>query len=375
MGIENALRKRVELGELIQDGAQLIAAQELDDLLARLASYKPKRTLRGWTKPPKGLYIWGGVGRGKSMLMDMFYEAAPTKPKSRVHFHAFMQDIHARIGRWRKLSPKERREQANYVRGAGDDPIAPTAKAIASEATLLCFDEFHVTDITDAMILSRLFSALWSYGVVVVATSNRAPDDLYKDGLNRKLFLPFIDEIKDRLEVLDFCGDLDHRLDKFGKGDLYVAPLGAKADAHIATIWQTITKPNTPAIEELTIQGRTLPLLAAAGIARSEFDTLCAQALGAADYLAIAQTFTTLILEHVPIMGAYNRNEAKRFVTLIDALYENKTNLIISAEAEPEHLYEQGDGKFEFERTISRLMEMRSQAYLDAPHKPHPAKS
>jgi len=368
MSVEAALQKRVKAGALSADAEQLIAAQKLDDLLGRLKNYKPKRSLRGWVSAPNGLYIWGGVGRGKSMLMDMFFEMADTKKKSRVHFHAFMQDIHSRIGAWRKLSPKQRRAQPHYVRGAGDDPIAPTAKAIAAEATLICFDEFHVTDITDAMVLSRLFTALLERGVVVVATSNRAPDDLYKDGLNRQLFLPFIALLKQKLDVLAFAGHEDHRLRKLQKAPMYYSPLGADADVGIEAIWQRLIRPNKPKMQSLQVQGREISLLAAPGTARADFSDLCDRALGAADYLEIAKNFTTLILENVPKMGPHNRNEAKRFVTLIDALYESKTKLVLSADAPPEQLYDAGDGAFEFERTASRLMEMRSDEYIGQEH-------
>ncbi len=368
MGVEAELHNRVLGGDLSADAEQIIAAQKLDELLGRIQGYKPKRTLRGWALPPNGLYIWGGVGRGKSMLMDMFYEAAPTREKQRVHFHAFMQDIHKRIANWRKLSPKQRRAQPNYVRGAGDDPIVPSAKAIASKATLLCFDEFHVTDITDAMILSRLFTALFARGVVVVATSNRAPDTLYQDGLNRQLFLPFIELLKRKLDVLAFDGHEDHRLRKLQKAPLYYSQLGANTDKKVDAVWQRLIKPSEPGLQTLNVQGREINIMAASGTARANFSDLCARALGAADYLAIAKNFTTLILENVPKIGAHNRNEAKRFVTLIDALYENKTKLVISAEAPPEQLYERGDGAFEFERTVSRLIEMRSDEYIKAGH-------
>jgi len=368
MSVEAELEKRVMHGALNADAEQLIVAQKLDDLLRRLKDYKPKRTLRRRISAPNGLYIWGSVGRGKSMLMDMFFEETLSQKKSRVHFHAFMQDIHKRIAHWRKLSPRERRSQPNYVRGVGDDPIAPTAKAIASETILLCFDEFHVTDITDAMILSRLFTALLERGVVVVATSNRAPDDLYKDGLNRQLFLPFIDLLKQKLDVLAMGGSEDHRLRKLQKAPLYYSPLGAKSDASIETIWQRLIKPNAPSMQTLKVHGREIHLLAASGTARANFSDLCDRALGAADYLEIARNYTTLILENIPKMGPHNRNEAKRFVTLIDALYENKTKLVISADAPPEQLYDAGDGAFEFERTASRLAEMRSDAYLGQEH-------
>jgi cell division protein ZapE len=368
MNVEAELQKRIAAGTLNPDAEQLIAAQKLDRLLVRLENYRPKRTLRGRVPAPNGLYIWGSVGRGKSMLMDMFFEVADTPKKSRVHFHAFMQDIHKRIASWRKLSSKERRSQPNYVRGAGDDPIAPTAKAIATEATVLCFDEFHVTDITDAMILSRLFTALLARGVVVVATSNRAPDALYKDGLNRQLFLPFIDLLKQKLDILAMGGHEDHRLRKLQKAPMYYSPLGVDANVGVEAIWQRLTRPHEPHMQTLKVQGREINLLTASGTARAEFSNLCDRALGAADYLEIAKSFTTLILENVPKMGPHNRNEAKRFVTLIDALYENKTKLVLSAEAPPEQLYDAGDGAFEFERTASRLMEMRSDEYIGAGH-------
>ena len=366
--IVDELNQRISGGDLIRDAAQIEAAQALDDLLLNLEDWSPRpRLFRGPAKPPKGLYLWGGVGRGKSMLMDWFFEQAKTEQKQRVHFHAFMLDVHERIAAWRKLSGAERKRHDHYVRGAGDDPIAPTAKAILENARLLCFDEFHVTDITDAMILSRLFEALWEDGIVVVATSNRAPTELYKNGLNRQLFEPFIDLMQDHMIIHAFEGDTDHRLRQLKAAPVYYAPLGGGAELGIEGAWNRLTGAALARPTTLTVQGRELTLEnTAAGTARTTFDRLCGSPLGPADYLRVAQAFQTLILENVPVMGREMRNEAKRFVTLIDALYETRTKLIMSAAAEPDALYPDGDGAFEFERTASRLMEMRSEDYLGA---------
>lgn len=366
--IAQKLQTCVANGDLVADTVQEDAAKALDELLTRLAAYAPKSSWFGKrSEAPMGLYLWGGVGRGKSMLMDWFFEAAQTAPKQRVHFHAFMLDVHRRIADWRKLDASQRRRSDNYVRGAGDDPIAPTAKAIASEARLLCFDEFHVTDIADAMILSRLFEALWERGVVVLATSNRAPDDLYKNGLNRALFEPFITRLKENMIVHEFSGDTDHRLRQLEAAPVYYAPLDDDAHAGLEAAWKRLTGAATPRATTLNVQGRDLTLArTAAGTAWTDFDRLCGSALGAADYLRLSQAFQTLILENVPQMGPDMRNEAKRFVTLIDALYETRTKLIMSAEVAPPDLYVDGTGAFEFERTVSRLMEMRSHEYLGA---------
>jgi len=364
--ITQKLEARIAEGSLIKDSAQIAACEALDALLIRLKP--PVRTFRVFTRntaTPKGLYLWGGVGRGKSMLMDWFFEAAPVKAKRRVHFHAFMLGVHAKINLWRKMDKAERRASPDFVRGAGDDPIAPTAKSIAREARLLCFDEFHVTDITDAMILSRLFTALWERGVVVVATSNRPPHDLYKHGLNRNLFEPFIDMMPDHLIIHEFSGDTDHRLRQLEAAPVYYSPLGPEAKAGIDAAWQRLIGPATPRETYLTVQGRPLTLKrTAAGTARTSFERLCNEALGAADYLRLAQAFQTLVLEDVPQMGPEHRNEAKRFVTLIDTLYETRTKLVMSAEVEPDLLYVDGTEAFEFERTASRLMEMRGRDYL-----------
>lgn len=367
--VSQYLRTQIESGQLREDDVQLRAANSLDDLLHRLGGYAPKRSLFGrMDEAPKGLYLWGGVGRGKSLLMDVFYNQVETEKKSRVHFHAFMQDVHRRVGEWRKLDQKQRRAKPYHVRGAGDDPIAPTAKAIAYKANVLCFDEFHVTDIADAMILSRLFTALFERGVVVVATSNREPDALYKDGLNRQLFLPFIDLMKQKLEIFDFDGDTDHRLRKLQRVPVYITPLGKNADKSIDEAWTRLTRPAKPQEAILKIQGRDLKILAAAGTARASFDQLCGAALGAADYLTLANTFSALVLENVPQMGVDNRNEAKRFVILIDALYDTRTKLVLSAAVEPQQLYKDGGGAFEIMRTASRLIEMQSAEYLGAGH-------
>ncbi len=368
MSVKNSLLEQVENGDLIRDESQLAAAVRLDALLERLKGYELTKS-RFWRTQdaPKGLYLWGGVGRGKSMLMDMFFNAAPVKAKKRVHFHAFMLDVHGRIHAWRKLDKKGRKASPHYVRGAGDDPIAPVANAIAKEGRLLCFDEFHVTDITDAMILSRLFEDLFERGVVVLATSNREPDDLYRHGLNRSLFLPFIELLKSKLEVFEFPGATDHRLRQLTSAPVYYAPLGPDSDAAVDAAWRRLIGPAEPRETVLTVQGREIVLRrTAAGTARASFDRLCGAPLGAADYLRLANAFQTLILENVPVMGRDMRNEAKRFVTLIDALYETRTKLIMSAAAQPDALYVSGDGSFEFERTASRLVEMRSEDYLAA---------
>lgn len=371
MNVTQYLLAQTQSGILREDTTQINAAGALDELLGALKTYSPKRNIFGKRPPaPNGLYLWGSVGRGKSMLMDVFYNHIDNPKKIRVHFHEFMQDTHRQIASWRKLSTSKRRQHENYVRGAGDDPIAPTAKAIARSADIICFDEFQVTDIADAMILSRLFSALFARGVVVIATSNRAPDALYKDGLNRGLFLPFIDLLKQKLDIFDFDGDTDHRLRKLKRAPVYYTPLGDAANDGIEKAWRRLIRPAAPSQIVLNIQGRKLTLLSASGIARSNFNDLCERPLGAADYLAIAQHFNTVILENIPVMGPDQRNAAKRFVTLIDALYEAKTNLILSAAAPAAKLYTDGDGGFEFARTASRLMEMQSVDYLAAPHKP-----
>ena len=301
------------------------------------------------------------------MLMDLFVEHAPIEPKRRAHFHEFMQDVHARITEWRKLTPAERRKRPEHVRGADDDPIPPVAKAIAAKARLLAFDEFQVSDIADASILGRLFEQFFLRGVVVVATSNRHPDDLYRNGLNRQRFLPVIEMLKARLDVMELDGGTDFRLRQLEAAPVYYAPLTADAELSMDKAWERLTSGAVPQHCVIDVKGRDLEVhREAAGVARFSFSELCARPLGAADYLAIAERFHTVLLEFVPKLSPEKRNEAKRFVTLIDALYEARTKLVMSADAEPVDLYPAGDGAFEFERTASRLMEMRTRDYLAA---------
>ena len=351
-------RQRVADGSLDPDPAQRHAVEKLQLLAMRLADYQPAKPKRvgigffGWgrdrleEKPVPGLYLYGGVGRGKSMLMDLFFEAAPVAPQRRVHFHAFMQEVHKGIA-------------AARAHGASD-PVRPVADAVADGATLLCFDEMQITDITDAMLVGRLFERLFERGVVVVTTSNRAPDALYKDGLNRNLFLPFIALIKERLEVHELASAVDHRLDRLGGATVYHAPLGPGAAAALDAAWESLARgPGQPLT--LTVHGRavTLPEYRN-GVARASFADLCTKPLGPGDYLSIAEAIEVLILADIPVLSRARSNEAKRFVTLIDALYEARVRLICSAAAEPDALYAEGEGAFEFARTASRLHEMRS---------------
>ena len=362
-------RALVHQGELTHDPVQELAAEQLQLLHMRLSDYDPS-TDKGFLSflkrsnkepAPRGLYLFGSVGCGKSLMMDMFFEDAPLTPKRRVHFHAFMLEVHAAIDAWRKLDPKDRAAQPNYVKDAGDDPIQPVAKQIAQKSALLCFDEFQVTDIADAMILSRLFEALFGEGVVVVATSNRAPDELYEGGLNRQLFLPFIGLIKERMDVLHMNSGTDYRLARLTGEPVYFTPLGPIADAQMQTAWRKLTDCEDGLPDSLTVQGREVEVpRSAKGVARFGFSDLAGRALGAADYLAIAERYHTVLLDRIPRLSKDKRNEAKRFVTLIDAFYEHKVRLVCSADGRPEELYPTGDGAFEFGRTASRLQEMQS---------------
>ena len=358
----------VQAGALDADPAQDEAVDRLQALHLALITYGTGRSFFGQQKePPRGLYIWGGVGRGKTLLMDVFFNNTAYASKRRAHFHEFMADIHERIAQWRAASDQEKRRHKAYSRKAPDDPMPPVAYDIAQNAKLLCFDEFQVTDITDAMILGRLFSILFELGVVVVATSNRVPDDLYQDGLNRQLFLPFIDLLKERLDVFELSSAKDYRLAKLENAPVYYQPLDDKADAAMDAAWQRMICGAQEHSETLRIKGRDLVApRVARGAARFEFDTLCGKPLGANDYIAIARHYDTLYLDHIPIMGPDMRNEAKRFVILIDAIYDRRVKLVCSAASEPHNLYPAGDGAFEFERTASRLMEMRSTDYLAA---------
>jgi cell division protein ZapE len=301
------------------------------------------------------------------MLMDMFFEAAPAKRKARVHFHEFMLQVHAFIFDWRKLSHAERRKHPAYVHGAADDPIAPAAKHWADKAQLLCFDEFHVNQIADAMILGRLFDQFFDRRVTIVATSNRAPSALYENGINRQLFEPFIRRIETELDVIELKSAQDFRLDRLSAAPVYYAPLGPEADEAMNDAFARLTAGAATAPDMIEVQGRTLPVPRhAAGAARFEFMDLCARPLGAGDYIALTRRYHTLFIDHVPQLDADRRDQAARFVTLIDTLYEARTKLVMSAAAGPDDLYPQGQGSFEFQRTASRLHEMRSADYLAA---------
>ena len=361
-------------GGLIEpDSAQLAVIDKLAQLESQIAERRMARksSSLGWMfgtrgKPQpkiKGLYICGDVGRGKTMLMDLFFEASPVQRKRRAHFHEFMLDVHERVHALR-----QRMKLGEYT---GADPIELVAGDLAREAWLLCFDEFHVTDIADAMILGRLFAQLFARGVVLVATSNVEPAELYKDGLNRALFLPFIRMLEDNTEVVRLSSRTDFRLEKLAGMHVWYVPADAVADAALDRAWHQLTRGRTGETQELPLKGRSVRVpRAAMGVARFSFSDLCEQPFGAADYLRIAREYHTIILDHVPVMTFETRNAAKRFIILIDTLYDLNVKLIASAEAEPDGLY-RGDEGFEvleFRRTASRLVEMRSRDYLARPH-------
>jgi cell division protein ZapE len=342
---------RVAEGVLRPDPAQHAILAPLEDIRRWLEENATRRVglfaglFAKPITPPKGLYLWGGVGRGKSMVMDLFIEATAISQKRRVHFHAFMQEIHRGMHEARK-------------RGV-EDALAPVAEAVIRDVRLLAFDEMQITDITDAMIVGRLFEKLFAAGVVVVTTSNRPPQDLYLNGLNRALFLPFIALLEDRLQVVELESPTDYRQHRLAGARVYFHP-ASSATAEIAAIWTDLTGGAPAAPLTLAVNGRELVLPCFAnGVGRATFWDLCARPLGPADYLAIAQALRVLILEDIPQLSAENYNEAKRFVTLIDALYEARVRLIASAADTPERLYLEGTGAFEFERTASRLREMQ----------------
>jgi cell division protein ZapE len=352
-------------GELRPDEDQRRAVALLDRLAEELRE-KPKASLvaRLFGKPappPRGVYMWGGVGRGKSMLMDLTFDAIAAEPKRRVHFHEFMLEVHERL----------RHERAKEA----GDPIPPLARALAAEARLLAFDEMVINNSADAMILSRLFGQLLENGVTVVTTSNRPPCDLYLGGLNRELFLPFIDLVERELEVVPLNGPTDYRLERLGGFPTWYVPNGPEATAALSAAFFRLTdyppedRDHVPA-EDIAVQGGRLLHVPKSlkGVAVFSFKRLCGEARGAADYLAIARRYHSVILVGIPVMGPESRNEAARFVTLVDALYEHKVKLLAAADAAPEALYEKGDGAFEFERTASRLIEMQSRGYLAAGH-------
>jgi cell division protein ZapE len=337
-----------------------------------LKTYRPRKTglfgISFGTSPalaPKGLYIHGDVGRGKSALMDLFFASVASAKKRRIHFNAFMAQTHSRIHEWRNLSADERTHRAEFVREAGDDPIAPVAMRIVLESRLLCLDEFQVTDVADAMILGRLFEKLFAHGVVIVLTSNTEPDRLYEGGLNRALFLPFIAMIKDRLETIELNGPRDYRLERMAGLNVYISPLGAQADASMDSAWRQLTGTEHGAPQVFEIQQRKLIVpQAASGVVRFSFDDLCGAALGASDYLALAQRFHTILIDRIPQLDAERADDARRFTLLIDTLYDEKVKLVCSAAAAPQELYVEGENATAFRRAVSRLMEMQSADYL-----------
>ena len=351
-----------------EDPAQHALIAVLDQLLSdiRAKRLSSKSSALGWLfgqkniepKSRQGLYIWGGVGRGKTWLMDMFFSTIDSIPKRRVHFHDFMQEVHQHIHNHRQIYKAGRTQEK--------DPIPPVAKKIATKAKLLCFDEFSVSDITDAMLLGRLFKVLFEEGVIIVATSNIAPYDLYKDGLNRQLFLPFIELLQSKLTTHELLSTTDYRLAKLPNSSLYNWPLNNKSERAMDQAWGLLTEGAVPESHVIKLKGRELRVpRATKSVCRFHFDQLCREARGASDYLAIANTYQIVMIDNISIILASERNEAKRFIALIDILYDHHCKLIVSADAKPELLFQSKFGKeaFEFERTASRLIEMQSLEY------------
>jgi cell division protein ZapE len=361
----------VDDGRIEADPAQAALVARLDRLARALDGYRPGRRASALGRligarppePPRGLYIHGPVGRGKTLLMDLFFDAAPVERKRRVHFHEFMADVHMRVHRWR--------QQRRIGEAPGDEPIAPVAAALAADAWLLCFDEFAVRDVADAMILGRLFTALFAAGVVVVATSNVEPDGLYRDGLNRALFLPFLKLLSERNDVVALNARADYRLQKLTRAPVYYCPADARATQALDAAFLDMTGAPRGAPVEIELLGRALHVPQAVdSVARFTFDELCRRPLAAVDYLTVARHFHTLMVDRIPRLKADERDAARRFITLIDALYDMKVKLIASADAEPAELYRAVEGAeaFEFARCASRLIEMRSADYLAEPH-------
>ncbi|GGE52125.1 cell division protein ZapE [Actibacterium pelagium] len=351
--LHDIYNQRIAAGEIHEDQAQIAVLglfenlrEALQDAPQEAGGFSLFRRKKAAPAPAlKGLYVWGGVGRGKSMIMDLFYDHVDISGKRRVHFHAFMQEVHASLHKMRQSK--------------GDDPLKQVAEEMTRDLRLLCFDEMQITDITDAMLVGRLFDLLFESGVTIVTTSNRVPDDLYKDGLQRERFVPFIDTIKERLTVFELVSDTDYRQNRLTGEKVYFTPAGAEARKSIDAIWDDLAASTHDKLV-LTVKGRAVELPNYHnGMARASFWDLCGKMLGPGDYLAIAEAVRLLVLEDIPQLGRTNFNEAKRFVTLIDALYEAKVRLIASAAAEPEMLYVEGTGSFEFERTASRLREMQ----------------
>jgi cell division protein ZapE len=372
MSVRDLYEGLVATGKIERDPAQERLLASLVALEQRLAAHRLARRARpvGWlfgnrdsAGPATGLYVHGDVGRGKTMLMDLLFEASPVVRKRRAHFHEFMAEVHERV--------REFRRKLKSGEISGDDAVRLAADEIAEESWLFCFDEFHVTDIADAMILGRLFTRLFERGVVVVATSNVAPGGLYKDGLNRALFLPFIAMLGERMEVVRLDARTDFRLEKLAGGKVWHVPADDEASAALDRAWRRLVGSDSGMPQELSVRGRKLRVpRAAMGVARFFFHDLCEQPLAAVDYLRVAHEFHTVILDRIPVMDYDQRNAAKRFIILIDTLYENAVKLVASAEAEPDALYRAHEGfeAGEFRRTASRLIEMRSQTYLARPH-------
>jgi cell division protein ZapE len=362
-------RQLVRDGVLQPDPIQELAAEKLQSLCRALTNYQPAGGISGWKAvlgltrrrddPPLGLYLYGPVGRGKSMLMDLFFAAAPLTAKRRVHFHQFMIEVHESLHRWRQTQKKS---------GDREDPIELVAEAIAEDVWLLCFDELEVRDIADAMILGRLFEALFERGVVIVCTTNTAPDDLYKGGLQRELFLPFIEVIKQKLDLLELSAQKDYRQARLEGREVWHTPLGNAATEALDGIFADLTDGVEAVSEQLIVKSRAVNVPAAMhGIARFHFDDLCRAALGTEDYLTIGRQYRMVLVDGIPVMNESMRNEARRFITLIDALYENHTRLAASAEAAPEDLVTGETHAREYKRTASRLAEMRSADWGGAP--------
>jgi cell division protein ZapE len=373
-----AYRAKLRTGELMTDPFQALAAERLQALWVRLRNYAPHASvsdssffgrLLGRKRPddipedyPHGIYLVGDVGRGKSMLMDLFFATAEVTHKRRIHFHAFMQEAHARIHAWR-------RQPHRLADPHSDDPIPPLADEIAAEASLLCFDEFQINDIADAMILGRLFKALFARGVVVVATSNTVPDDLFAGQPGRDAFMPFIELLKQYLDVIVMQGNRDWRRQRLRTMPTWHVPADESARRALDAAFAELTERDPPRPERLSVMGHTLDVpVAAHGVARFSFDALCNRALGPGDYLALATHYQALVLDGVPRLSPENYDQARRFITLIDALYEHRVKLVASAEAMPDELYAQGEGARAFQRTASRLIEMQSREYLALPH-------